>query len=131
MTVHFYGLVHWEDPMEEALGPVPCQCSPAEGTITKEGMLHYKASTSYLGKEHWKACFVVLRWEPQELWAQAGVKSLARKAQGRVPPFPPRCGVTQGYRASLYSHTQMPSSPLHRKRVPGPQPVYREFLGSP
>ncbi|XP_028609868.1 pleckstrin homology domain-containing family M member 2 isoform X2 [Grammomys surdaster] len=60
VTVHFYGLVHWEDPMEEALGPVPCQCSPAEGTITKEGMLHYKASTSYLGKEHWKACFVVL-----------------------------------------------------------------------
>ncbi|XP_034358208.1 pleckstrin homology domain-containing family M member 2 isoform X2 [Arvicanthis niloticus] len=60
VTVHFYGLVHWEDPMEEALGPVPCQCSPTEGTITKEGMLHYKASTSYLGKEHWKACFVVL-----------------------------------------------------------------------
>lgn len=60
VTVHFYGLVHWEDPTEEALGPVPCQCSPAEGTITKEGMLHYKASTSYLGKEHWKACFVVL-----------------------------------------------------------------------
>jgi hypothetical protein len=77
VTVHFYGLVHWEDPMEEALGPVPCQCSPAEGTITKEGMLHYKASTSYLGKEHWKACFVVLRWEPQQLWAQACVKSLA------------------------------------------------------
>lgn len=60
VTVHFYGLVHWEDPMEEALGSVPCQCSPAEGTITKEGMLHYKASTSYLGKEHWKTCFVVL-----------------------------------------------------------------------
>lgn len=65
--------------MEEALGPVPCQCSPAEGTITKEGMLHYKASTSYLGKEHWKACFVVLRWEPPWLWAQAYVRSLARK----------------------------------------------------
>lgn len=23
-------------------------------------MLHYKAGTSYLGKEHWKMCFVVL-----------------------------------------------------------------------
>ncbi|XP_014442045.1 pleckstrin homology domain-containing family M member 2, partial [Tupaia chinensis] len=60
VTVHFYGLVHWEDPMEESLGPVPCLCSPPEGTITKEGMLHYKAGTSYLGKEHWKTCFVVL-----------------------------------------------------------------------
>ncbi|XP_005081145.1 pleckstrin homology domain-containing family M member 2 isoform X1 [Mesocricetus auratus] len=60
VTVHFYGLVHWEDPMDEALGPAPCHCSPAEGAITKEGMLHYKAGTSYLGKEHWKPCFVVL-----------------------------------------------------------------------
>uniref|UniRef100_A0A8C5K747 Pleckstrin homology domain-containing family M member 2 n=2 Tax=Jaculus jaculus TaxID=51337 RepID=A0A8C5K747_JACJA len=60
VTVHFYGLVHWEDPMDEALGPAPCQCSPPEGTNTKEGMLHYKAGTSYLGKEHWKICFVVL-----------------------------------------------------------------------
>lgn len=70
VTVHFYGLVHWEDPMDEALGPVPCQCSPHEGTITKEGVLHYKAGTSYLGKEHWKTCFVVLRWEPPQRWAQ-------------------------------------------------------------
>uniref|UniRef100_A0A673TSS3 Pleckstrin homology domain-containing family M member 2 n=1 Tax=Suricata suricatta TaxID=37032 RepID=A0A673TSS3_SURSU len=60
VTVHFYGLVHWEDPLDESLGPVPCHCSPPEGTITKEGMLHYKAGTSYLGKEHWKTCFVVL-----------------------------------------------------------------------
>lgn len=60
VTVHFYGLVHWEDPMDDTLGPVPCHCSHPEGTITKEGMLHYKAGTSYLGKEHWKTCFVVL-----------------------------------------------------------------------
>ncbi|XP_051028181.1 pleckstrin homology domain-containing family M member 2 isoform X2 [Acomys russatus] len=60
VTVHFYGLVHWEDPMDEALGPAPCHCSAPEGTITKEGVLHYKAGTSYLGKEHWKTCFVVL-----------------------------------------------------------------------
>lgn len=89
--------------MEEALGPVPCQCSPAEGTITKEGMLHYKASTSYLGKEHWKACFVVLRWEPQQPWALARVKSLAGNAQGRCLPFPRCLRLTQGYRTSLYS----------------------------
>lgn len=61
VTVRFYGLVHWEDPQDEFLGPTPCHCSPPEGTITKEGMLHYKAGTSYLGKEHWKTCFVVLR----------------------------------------------------------------------
>lgn len=61
VTVHFYGLVHWEDPTDEALGPVPCHCSPPEGAVTKEGVLHYKAGTSYLGKEHWKTCFVVLR----------------------------------------------------------------------
>uniref|UniRef100_A0A2K6G847 Pleckstrin homology and RUN domain containing M2 n=1 Tax=Propithecus coquereli TaxID=379532 RepID=A0A2K6G847_PROCO len=60
VTVHFYGLVHWEDPLDESLGPVPCHCSAPESTITKEGMLHYKAGTSYLGKEHWKTCFVVL-----------------------------------------------------------------------
>lgn len=68
VTVRFYGLVHWEDPMDESLGPVPCHCLPPEGAITKEGMLHYKAGTSYLGKEHWKTCFVVLRWEPLQLW---------------------------------------------------------------
>ncbi|XP_053432799.1 pleckstrin homology domain-containing family M member 2 isoform X1 [Nycticebus coucang] len=60
VTVHFYGLVHWEDPLDESLGPVPCHCLAPESTITKEGMLHYKAGTSYLGKEHWKTCFVVL-----------------------------------------------------------------------
>uniref|UniRef100_A0A7N5KQL4 Pleckstrin homology domain-containing family M member 2 n=1 Tax=Ailuropoda melanoleuca TaxID=9646 RepID=A0A7N5KQL4_AILME len=60
VTVHFYGLVHWEDPMDESLGPMPCHCSPPEGAITKEGVLHYKAGTSYLGREHWKTCFVVL-----------------------------------------------------------------------
>uniref|UniRef100_A0A8C6D3M7 Pleckstrin homology domain-containing family M member 2 n=1 Tax=Moschus moschiferus TaxID=68415 RepID=A0A8C6D3M7_MOSMO len=60
VTVHFYGLVHWEDPQDEFLGPAPCHCSPPEGTTTKEGVLHYKAGTSYLGKEHWKTCFVVL-----------------------------------------------------------------------
>ncbi|XP_037684358.1 pleckstrin homology domain-containing family M member 2 isoform X2 [Choloepus didactylus] len=60
VAVYFYGLVHWEDPTDESLGPVPCHCSLPESTVTKEGMLHYKAGTSYLGKEHWKTCFVVL-----------------------------------------------------------------------
>ncbi|XP_051844429.1 pleckstrin homology domain-containing family M member 2 isoform X1 [Antechinus flavipes] len=60
VTVRFYGLVHWEDPLDESPGPAPCHYSSPENAVTKEGMLHYKAGTSYLGKEHWKSCFVVL-----------------------------------------------------------------------
>lgn len=87
MSVHFYGLVHWEDPMDKTLGPVSCNCSPPEGTITKEGMLHYKAGTSYLGKEHWKPCFVVLRWEPSSGGPRGWLRPLAGEAQGQMPPF--------------------------------------------
>ncbi|XP_019355567.1 pleckstrin homology domain-containing family M member 2 isoform X7 [Alligator mississippiensis] len=60
VAVRFYGLVHWEDPMDEALGPAPSNYTSAENSVTKEGILHYKAGTSYLGKEQWKTCFVVL-----------------------------------------------------------------------
>ncbi|XP_071305470.1 pleckstrin homology domain-containing family M member 2 isoform X2 [Agelaius tricolor] len=60
VVVRFYGLVHWEDPMDEALGPSSSSCSSAEHAVTKDGILHYKAGTSYLGKEQWKPCFVVL-----------------------------------------------------------------------
>ncbi|KAL8198232.1 UNVERIFIED_CONTAM: Pleckstrin y domain-containing M member 2 [Gekko kuhli] len=60
VTVRFYGLVHWEDPMDEALGPAPPHCTLAENAAMKEGMLSYKAGTNYLGKELWKPCFVVL-----------------------------------------------------------------------
>uniref|UniRef100_A0A803VV50 Pleckstrin homology domain-containing family M member 2 n=1 Tax=Ficedula albicollis TaxID=59894 RepID=A0A803VV50_FICAL len=60
VVVRFYGLVHWEDPMDEVLGPGSSSCSSAENAVTKDGILHYKAGTSYLGKEQWKPCFVVL-----------------------------------------------------------------------
>ncbi|NXN97052.1 PKHM2 protein, partial [Rhinopomastus cyanomelas] len=60
VVVRFYGLVHWEDPMDEALGPASNSYSSAENAVTKDGILHYKAGTSYLGKEQWKTCFVVL-----------------------------------------------------------------------
>lgn len=62
MVVRFYGLVHWEDPMDEALGTTTNSCTSTENAVTKDGILHYKAGTSYLGKEQWKTCFVVLRW---------------------------------------------------------------------
>ncbi|XP_074781028.1 pleckstrin homology domain-containing family M member 2 isoform X2 [Athene noctua] len=60
VVVRFYGLVHWEDPMDEALGPANSSYTSADNTVTKDGVLHYKAGTSYLGKEQWKTCFVVL-----------------------------------------------------------------------
>lgn len=72
MVVRFYGLVHWEDPMDEALGPASSSYSSAENAVTKDGILHYKAGTSYLGKEQWKPCFVVLRWA-LGWWVRAGV----------------------------------------------------------
>uniref|UniRef100_A0A8C8EA62 Pleckstrin homology and RUN domain containing M2 n=1 Tax=Otus sunia TaxID=257818 RepID=A0A8C8EA62_9STRI len=63
VVVRFYGLVHWEDPMDEALGPANSSYTSAENAVTKDGVLHYKAGTSYLGKEQWKTCFVVLSGE--------------------------------------------------------------------
>ncbi|KAM3824245.1 pleckstrin homology domain-containing family M member 2 isoform 2-T2 [Vipera latastei] len=60
VTVHFYGLVHWEDPMDETPGPASSDYVSAENSILKEGVLSYKAGTNYLGKEVWKPCFVVL-----------------------------------------------------------------------
>ncbi|XP_061235590.1 pleckstrin homology domain-containing family M member 2 isoform X2 [Neopsephotus bourkii] len=60
VVVRFYGLVHWEDPMDEALGPASNSYASTENAVTKDGILHYKAGTSYLGKEQWKTCFVVL-----------------------------------------------------------------------
>ncbi|XP_029433737.1 pleckstrin homology domain-containing family M member 2 [Rhinatrema bivittatum] len=59
VVMHFYGLVHWEDPLDQTLG-LGCTSTSAEPLLTKEGVVHYKAGTSYLGKEHWKTCFVVL-----------------------------------------------------------------------
>uniref|UniRef100_A0A8C6JLE7 Uncharacterized protein n=1 Tax=Melopsittacus undulatus TaxID=13146 RepID=A0A8C6JLE7_MELUD len=64
VVVRFYGLVHWEDPMDETLGPASNSYASTENTVTKDGILHYKAGTSYLGKEQWKTCFVVLRLVP-------------------------------------------------------------------
>ncbi|XP_053137402.1 pleckstrin homology domain-containing family M member 2 isoform X2 [Hemicordylus capensis] len=60
VAVRFYGLVHWEDPADETPGPSPAPYTAADHAVTKEGTLTYKAGTHYLGKEHWKPCFVVL-----------------------------------------------------------------------
>ncbi|XP_070812359.1 pleckstrin homology domain-containing family M member 2 isoform X1 [Pituophis catenifer annectens] len=60
VVVHFYGLVHWEDPTDDNPGPPSSHYVSTENCIVKEGVLNYKAGTNYLGKEVWKPCFVVL-----------------------------------------------------------------------
>ncbi|XP_072011416.1 pleckstrin homology domain-containing family M member 2 isoform X2 [Engystomops pustulosus] len=56
----YYGLVHWEDPFDEVIGFSEPNCSSRDQAVSKEGILHYKASVSYLGRETWKTCYVVL-----------------------------------------------------------------------
>ncbi|XP_033909957.3 pleckstrin homology domain-containing family M member 2 isoform X2 [Acipenser ruthenus] len=60
VSVQLYALVHWEDPMDVTVGHQGGPYMPGENTHTKEGVLHYKAGTSYLGKENWKSCYLVL-----------------------------------------------------------------------
>lgn len=62
VSVQLYALVHWEDPMDVTVGHQGGPYMPGENTHTKEGVLHYKAGTSYLGKENWKSCYLVLRY---------------------------------------------------------------------
>lgn len=59
MSIQLYSLVHWEDPMD-----MTQVCSPISGvpSSTKEGTLQYRAGTTYLGKEQWKSCYLVLRY---------------------------------------------------------------------
>ncbi|XP_040279376.1 pleckstrin homology domain-containing family M member 2 isoform X2 [Bufo bufo] len=56
----YYGLVHWEDPFDEPLRSPESNFFSRDQAVSKEGVLHYKASTSYLGRETWKTCYVVL-----------------------------------------------------------------------
>ncbi|XP_076874493.1 pleckstrin homology domain-containing family M member 2 isoform X2 [Brachyhypopomus gauderio] len=62
VRIHLYSLVHWEDPNDVSVGS---PCSPSglglsSSTAIKEGGLLYRAGTSYLGKELWKSCYLVL-----------------------------------------------------------------------
>ncbi|XP_061552667.1 pleckstrin homology domain-containing family M member 2 isoform X1 [Phycodurus eques] len=54
VSIHLYSLVHWEDPMDTTL---PNWKLP---TRAKEGLVQYRAGTTYLGKELWKSCYLVL-----------------------------------------------------------------------
>ncbi|TKS77185.1 Pleckstrin -like proteiny domain-containing family M member 2 [Collichthys lucidus] len=60
VSIQLYSLVHWEDPMDMTLstqGGPPKSGAPSS---TKEGTLQYRAGTTYLGKELWKNCYLVL-----------------------------------------------------------------------
>ncbi|XP_076132743.1 pleckstrin homology domain-containing family M member 2 isoform X1 [Alosa pseudoharengus] len=58
VNICLYSLVHWEDPMDMGVATQPSGC--VESGSTKEGPLFYRAGTTYLGKEQWKSCYLVL-----------------------------------------------------------------------
>ncbi|KAM6925594.1 pleckstrin homology domain-containing family M member 2 [Xenentodon cancila] len=60
VSIELYSLVHWEDPLDMSLSPqrgVPTSGVPPS---IKEGTLQYRTGTTYLGKELWKSCYLVL-----------------------------------------------------------------------
>ncbi|CAN9515702.1 unnamed protein product [Ophioblennius macclurei] len=59
VSIQLYSLVHWEDPLDIPSSP---HSFPNSGILssTKEGTLQYRAGTTYLGKELWKSCYLVL-----------------------------------------------------------------------
>ncbi|XP_072101506.1 pleckstrin homology domain-containing family M member 2 isoform X1 [Mobula birostris] len=60
VTIHLYSLIHWEDPMDVTAGPQKNLYMTVANAVTKEGILYYKAGTSYLGAPIWKPSYVVL-----------------------------------------------------------------------
>ncbi|KAI5095679.1 pleckstrin-like domain-containing family M member 2 [Silurus meridionalis] len=60
VSIRLYSLIHWEDPMDVGLGTPTSPSGSGKSSSTKEGPLLYRAGTSYLGKELWKSCYVVL-----------------------------------------------------------------------
>ncbi|XP_047460647.1 pleckstrin homology domain-containing family M member 2 isoform X2 [Mugil cephalus] len=60
VSIQLYSLVHWEDPMDVTLSPQDGPPSSGLLSSTKEGTLQYRTGTTYLGKELWKSCYLVL-----------------------------------------------------------------------
>ncbi|XP_033485381.2 pleckstrin homology domain-containing family M member 2 isoform X2 [Epinephelus lanceolatus] len=60
VSIQLYSLVHWEDPMDLTLSPQGGAPTFGPPSSTKEGTLQYRAGTTYLGKELWKSCYLVL-----------------------------------------------------------------------
>ncbi|XP_072305569.1 pleckstrin homology domain-containing family M member 2 isoform X2 [Eucyclogobius newberryi] len=62
VCMNLYSLVHWEDPLDTCLSPVLSPSSKGSKGFSsiKEGTVQYRAGTTYLGKELWKSCYLVL-----------------------------------------------------------------------
>ncbi|XP_051518000.1 pleckstrin homology domain-containing family M member 2 isoform X3 [Myxocyprinus asiaticus] len=60
VSIRLYSLVHWEDPMDVSVASPTSPLGSRESRSTKEGALLYRAGSSYLGKEVWKSCYLVL-----------------------------------------------------------------------
>uniref|UniRef100_A0A671UL66 Pleckstrin homology domain-containing family M member 2 n=1 Tax=Sparus aurata TaxID=8175 RepID=A0A671UL66_SPAAU len=60
VSIQLYSLVHWEDPMDMALSPHSGPPKFGVSSSTKEGTVQYRAGTTYLGKELWKSCYLIL-----------------------------------------------------------------------
>uniref|UniRef100_A0A3P9LXS7 Pleckstrin homology domain-containing family M member 2 n=1 Tax=Oryzias latipes TaxID=8090 RepID=A0A3P9LXS7_ORYLA len=60
VSILLYSLIHWEDPLDMTLSPQRSSHSSGLSPNTKEGSLEYKCGTSYLGKELWKSCYLIL-----------------------------------------------------------------------
>ncbi|KAF7209079.1 pleckstrin homology domain-containing family M member 2 isoform X1 [Nothobranchius furzeri] len=60
VSIHLYSLVHWEDPMDMTLSPQSGTPTSGSTFSTKEGTVMYRSGTTYLGKEVWKSCYLVL-----------------------------------------------------------------------
>lgn len=69
VCMNLYSLVHWEDPLDTSLSPVHSSMS---GGSIKEGTVQYKAGSTYLGKELWKSCYLVLSNGILCLYAEKG-----------------------------------------------------------
>ena len=62
VSIQLYSLVHWEDPMDMTLSPPGGPPSSGAPSSIKEGTVQYRSGTTYLGKELWKSCYIVLRY---------------------------------------------------------------------
>ncbi|XP_054904543.1 pleckstrin homology domain-containing family M member 2 isoform X2 [Poeciliopsis prolifica] len=60
VSIQLYSLVHWEDPMDMTMSPQGGTPTSGVPSSIKEGSLQYKAGITYLGKEMWKSCYVIL-----------------------------------------------------------------------
>ncbi|XP_014856538.1 PREDICTED: pleckstrin homology domain-containing family M member 2 isoform X2 [Poecilia mexicana] len=60
VSIQLYSLVHWEDPMDMTMSPQGGTPTSGVPSSIKEGSLQYRSGITYLGKEMWKSCYVIL-----------------------------------------------------------------------